>query len=77
MKLPCPWPGIYTLGGQKEIPTAMNQSVRAVILLQSLNRTCRTSVLKRYEEIRKPITLAFGSLVLCVNFAKTCWPMWL
>lgn len=53
----------------------MNQSVCAVILLQSLNRTCRTSVLKRYEEKEEPITLAFGLLVLCVNFAKTCWSM--
>ena len=67
----CPWPGIYTLGGggQKEIPTAMNQSVRAFILLQSLSKACRTRVLKKYEEKDKPITLALGSLPLCVNFA--------
>ena len=41
----------------------MNQSVCAVILLQSLNRTCRTSVSKRYEEKEEPNHL--GIWVTC------------
>lgn len=40
----------------------MNQSVCAVILLQSLNRTCRTSVLKQYEEKKSQSPWHLGHL---------------